>query len=472
MKFILCILLILSVSGLEYTFFGINKAVPTILDEFALSATNILSTIGYIQLYDVSDHAKIFFTDPLVTLSSIEILNITATGPITASQLAYVLNGAQGSIQLNKNSPFGLKAKVALKWKYVVAEMMVYQGMYTADLSTQNPSMVFSFVNNSNFFLGNIDFGYTLSNSAVTGFGALTMVKNAVEAIFNKFLVKPLNVEMNRYNDVIMNAIIYNSYYRSILFGYLPKDKEPVYIKNVFNKFYLVSQNYLSFAFNSSIYFALAHLEFPLSSPFQPVDTLDKNISLYFGADGMKQMLYNIGNYVSPNATLTPDMQTAILGFPLTTGILSQYYPKLAEQYPTSEKIVIRTYLKKYKKQGVYEASYWSEMALNSDPKTVLFHVESLKWTSKFEFKTNETNHYILISYLDQFRFTKIDITNPKLPAYISSQLMALLQPIAHYPNYNASIPLYIVDKDTMNWAYVDFATSATGDATIYFNKK
>jgi hypothetical protein len=470
MRLLICLMLILV--SYQFSFFGINKNVATVLDEFAESATNILNTTGYIQLYDVSKQVKILFTSPLVTLYNIEIMDIRTSGPLPSSQLAFSTSGDKATIQLIKGSNFGLKAKVSLKWKYVVGGMMIYQGSYTADLSTVSPSLVFTLTNNSNVFAGDIKFGFNLTNEIVSGFGAANMVKQVVNQMFFELLASPLVAELNRYNDIMMNAVIFNYFYRSILIGYVTDKKEPVYLKNYFAKFIILTfnnSNYITFDYDSAVYFAIRHEEYPIKGNFTPIDSYNNSISLYYGFKGLSDFLEQMTFRINAAGTVYPANQTKVLGFPITTRILSTYYPKLSEDFPVSENTIIITQMKGGK-QGVYNNRFNWSFVLESNPKKEVFNIENLQWSTDLDVAFDKKTGQTVNIALSKFRFTKLEMKSPKMPKYMENQFMSLLQPLSRSESSSFSFPMHVVDEK-MKWAFVDQKVSEEGDLTLYFKR-
>lgn len=473
MKFLLSIFLLVSVFGAQYNFFGVTKSAATILREFADSVTYILNTTGYIQCYDVTKVVKIFFTSPTVTLSNIEVMGIKVTSPLAASQLVYSANNDKASIVLNSTSTsFGLKAKISLKWTYTVLNWMIYRGGYTADLDAVSPTILFSFLNNSPTSTGKIGFSWKLSNAQVSGFGAVDMVKTVIGDMFNQLLAPVLNDELNRYNDIIVSSFIYNYFYRSIPIPSYAINKEPTFLKNVFSKFILInknSSNFLSFAYNSSIYYAIEHTEVPIIVPFTPNDDLNKPISIYIGVDGFKQIPNQVHAKGISNYTWTSDNLTKVFGYPVNIGVLSRYIPKLAEDYSSTEKLGLR-FAWKSNKKGSYSSDWKFVFYLERDPKTIVLDIENLSWcsTSKIDMKPEDNTNKTVNFKLSGFNFQNIAVKSPKMPKYQQMQLQNLLQPISRF-NLEWAYPLKVVG-DNMNWVFSGIDNS--GDATLYYTPK
>lgn len=474
MKFLLCLLFIFSVFGAEYGFFGITKPAATILGEFAHAVTHILNTTGYIQCYDVTKVVKIFFTSPTVTLSNIEIMGIKVTNPLTASQLLYSVNGADASIKLNSAS-LGLKAKISLRWTYTVLNWMIYRGGFTADLDAGSPSLLFTFKNNTAISAGKILFSWVLSNAQVTGFGAVDMVKTVIGDMFRDSLAPVLNEELNRYNDIIVSSFIYSYFYRSIPLPIMNPSKEPVYLRNVFNKFIFLSKNtsnFLSFAFNSSIYYAIQHVDVPINHPFQPIDELGNNTALYIGAEAIKQIPNQLNQNFNTTSIITSDNLTKILGYPVTIATLAKFYPKLTDDYASTEKLMLTCTLTK-KKQGIFNTQFKCAFKLENNPKITIFDIERIQFTSQLDIvmKPEDKANKTINLKLSQFRYTELIMKTPKLPKYIEKQIETMLQPLATYAAKEYCFPIQIVGAN-MNWVFVNIQYNENGDATLYYHHK
>ena len=474
MKFFLCLLLIFSVFGAEYGFFGITKPAATILREFAESVTYVMNTTGYIQCYDVTKVVPIFFTSPTVTLSNIEIMGIKVTKPLTAAQLLYSVNGADASIKLNSAS-FGLKAKISLRWTYTVLNWMIYRGGFTADLDAESPTLLFSFKDNTAISTGKIGFTWRLSNAQVFGFGAVDMVKAVIGDMFKESLAPVLNDELNRYNDIIVSSFIYNYFYRNIPLPPLNPAKEPVYLRNVFSKFIFLSKNnsnYLSFAFNSSFYYAIQHVEVPINYPFKPNDELGNNTALYIGIEGIKQIPNQIYEQSKFNITLNSTNLIKIFGYPVTIGVLSKFYPKLTDDYSSDEKLIFTCNYTKNKK-GILNVPFSCAFKLENNPSITIFDIEKIQLTTQLEIlmKPEDSTKKTINVRMSQPRYTELRMKSPKLPKYIEKQIENLLQPISRSNGVERNIPIQIVGAN-MNWEFVNIVSTENGDATLYYRLK
>ncbi len=471
MKFIVCILAVCGlalIAASEYNAFGITKSAAVLSGELAESINKIIGSIGYIQFYDVSEHIKIFPVSPEVTLSSIEMSNLKIATPVTAAQLAYTATDAAATIK-GTGLTFGMTADLSLKWTYKVGGAVIYRGTYTAKLKTEKPEIEFSFTHNSDKSTGKIGFGWLLVDPSIKGFGAYGVVLDSINKIIQSKLYPVFGEELNRYNDIIVSAMVYSYYYRSIPLV-MPKDfTDKLSIKNVLKKF-LVHQTHLSFAFTSSLYYAIQHVEVPFNGTFEPTDDFSKNITLYFGAKQIDELFELVRKAFSTKSfVIPPEKQQELFGYEVTVGSLAAFHSKLAEEYNPDEHMDFMCDILDLPAAYAKKFTLKCKFVLHKDPATVVLDIEKLEWASSLLMvpQNEQPNKYMNIR-LGAFRFADIKIKEPVVPAYVAKQILMFLQPLAKFAENGSGYPVQIVGND-MKWAFESAVQNEAGDATFSF---
>jgi len=479
MKFFLCILalcgLFVNLFAVGYNAIGVAKESSVILSEFSESVNKIIGSVGYIQFYDVSEQLNMIFAKPLVTLSGIEMIGLKVKTPLKADQLTYTATATNAVIKVGANPTFALEAEMSLKWSYKVAGAVIYHGTYKAKLQTEKPQLTFNFLDASSKVTADIIFGWKLSSPVITGFGSHEYLAGVISQVIANKLYPVFHEELNRYNDIIVSSMIYNYYYRAIPLPIENDLKEQLIMKNVFKNFYLLnieSKDYLGFAFTSSVYYPIQHMDQPFNGSFVPVESAKGSIMVYLGSAQVEEVFdIMVKTYAMKTFVLTPKDQKKLMGYEITIGTLTQFHPKLAEDFESNE-LVDLSFTAHDLAGSPKKYEFGCKFLLHKNPSQVLFDIEKLEWASNFyvNAKSEEPTNHDAGFGLNSFKFSSIQIRQPKLPVYVTKQFLSFLQPLA---NFASPMDFAIrVVGDHMDWQYVSSEHSATGDLTLYYNPK
>ena len=447
------------------------KSSAAVLTEFAASLNRIVGAIGYIQCYDIADKKYIPPVTADVTLSNIEIKTLKISKALTPEQLNYTIQASTAVIQASsKGLTLAMEAGLSLKWTYKVMGATIYSGTYTAQLLTDRPALLFTLFNMTEKSTGALGFTWLLKGGEVKGFGASSYIKDQLEETLQAKLFRVLNEELNRYNDIIVNALIYNYFYRQIPLPFTQVFNDVVTLKNLFHHFY-VSPNYVTFHYLSSLYLAINHTEIALTPEFAPIDTHDSPISLYLGLDSMKQ-IFDLLVEKSPmkKFVITPEDQKKVLKYPLTVGVLSSFYPRFSEEYEPSSLININCALKPRLPSATKSLIYSCQFVLVKDPNAVLLDLSELVYTMDIAMAHNPAdtaNKTVMVKQTNP-RFTKLAIRSPLIPHYLQVQLLSFLQPLSKVGGTEFSFSFPIVGPQS-NWVSLGVMYNDYGDATFNY---
>jgi len=474
MKFISCIIFLLELSfvlGIEFNAFGLTKSSDILKVELAEAVNKIIGSIGYIQFYDVSEQIHVFPINPIVTLSNIEMSGLKFVNHLDASQIEYTATESAATIK-GKALTISMDAKFSCKWTYKIGGSTMYSGTYTATLGTEKPEIEFMFVNDKPTSVGKIGFGWKITASEVKGFGAFAMVKNTVNDIVKNKLFSIFNTEINRYNDIVVNSMIYNYFFRNMPLLVPTKMTDKLSLKNVFTKF-LVSNDEkhdsLHFVYNSSIYYAIGHYEVPFNGSFDSSYT-KSGITMHLGVrqlDDLFELLRK--NASETHFVIKPEDQVKLFGYALSVNSLVPFYPRLGEEYDPELTIDFSCDMMdslSYHKKYMVDCKF----VLHDDPNEVLFVIEGLEWGCNRKLEPiQDTEKTWLEMKLTDFRFENLKVKNPIMPTYVQKQLLSFLQPMAKFPE-NSMYPVPLLGNG-LTWKLEESKTNDNGDIAIIFSK-
>ena len=477
MKFLISILVLCSLlwsgMGVRQGTFGMAKSSSAVLNEFSASVNRIVGAVGYIQCYDITDKKPIAPVTADVTLSNIEISGLKIATEVTPEQLNFTTSGINVVIlPSTQGLKLALKAAITLSWSYKVMGATIYRGTYSAQLLTERPTLLFTLFGGKDTSAGLLGFGWILKNGVVTGFGATSYIQSQLEDIMKAKLFSVLNEELNRYNDIIVSAMVYNYFYRHIKLPFEQAFNETVTIKNVFTQFNASPKNYLTFVYNSSLYFAIQHKELPLVGSFEPIEESISPISLYLSMDSMKQ-LGDVLMSKSPvrSFIIGPEDQKKFYEEPINVRNLASFYPKFTDEYEARAEIDINCTVKNTMLSATKSTSYACKFVLHSDPKTVLIDISALEWTTNISIgisKTDLNNRTVAITQ-DRPRFSSITIQSPAMPRYVQAQFLSYLQPLSAFAGKEFILPFPFVNPQ-LSWKYNRTSRTPNGDATFSYD--
>jgi len=468
MKFVVCILAICCLGlsyGTQYSTFGMRKSYQVVLKEFAESFNKIIGGIGYIQFYDVSKKVSIFPIAPELILSSIEMSNLKIVKPLAQKDLVYEFNSTKATIKTNAKIDLALGADFNLKWVYKYDGSVIYSGVYSAKLATTNVSVSFDLMNESPISSGKITLGWTISNPVIKGFGTNDLMITHINGLIIEKLYPIFQEELNRFNDIIVSSLVYNYFFRKIPIGIVTPQKDEVSIKNVHKKF-LLTKDYVSFVYTSSLYFSVQHIEAPLDFPFTPAE-LDSNVTTFFGYNA-SSFIYDMVVKTSPfiHIEITEKDQEKLLGYPITIAKLAEFYPKLAEDYePTKKADLICDLLGALGTDKTY--LYKCVIQLAAAPRDILFDFKQVHWTADFSVSSKDGKN--MKWGMNNFRFPAFTLKSPRLNEATKAEFLDFLQPLARFPEGQNEFTVAILGSN-INWSYKSTSPAENPDISIYYD--
>lgn len=456
----------------EYSGLGISKVNSATMTEFKDSFNKVINNIGYIQFYDISEKISVFPVNPEIVLTNIEVSALKIVSPLLLADLTYTQKNNDLVTLSSSNTKFSLQANLTLKWYYKVGGSTIYRGLYSASLKSSKTSVAFTFINNSPSNTGLIGMGWNISSPAISGFGASELISTQIATILAKKLYPTFNEELNRFNDVIVSGMVYSSFYRNILLPVKGTLNEAVYLRNVFAKFLVLQGSRLGFAFSSSIYYSIQHLNVPLVGTFVPNEADDKIISLYLGQSHLSSIFdAAVKGTAYANFVVKPEDQKAIFGFAINIAKLATFHPKLAEDFNVMDFVDFACKLKdtpssdkKYK--------YACKFVLSKEPNTVVIDIDTLEWSSEFTAKPMIAGDIAKLDLaVTNFRFTDLKIKSPYMQPFATKQLLGFLQPLAKAPGKEIAIEFPITSSE-MKWTYTDFSVNSNNDLSLHFTEE
>lgn len=475
-KSIMCILVLvglaIQISCKDFSTFGMRKSSDVFLSEFAEKVNSVLGTIGYLQCYDVSEKISIFPVNPVITLSNIEIAELKTLTGVAKEQLEFTSDKVDGLVKA-KGSKLVLNATINLKWTYAVGGAIIYRGKFAGHLRGNNSDIAFKLLGGKPDFTGSIAFTWKVSNHKIEGFGATEFIAEQIESIIASKLYPVLHEEMNRYNDIIVASLVYNSFYRNLPIPIKTPLNEDVSMKNVFKKFNFAKEGYITFVYDSSIYYAIQHIEVPFNGSFDASDASDEPISLFFGLASMEEVLNRIVE-VSPfkSFTITPEVQKEFFGYEITIGLLGMFFNDLPTRYSSMQKTDFKCDMKTNVPSSQKTFSYTCYFTFPGKPSEIFVHLSNVDWKADFSISVlpSDPNKKTLKCGLTNFKFANIIAFEPPLPDYLREQLLTFLQPLAKYPGESLYFEVPAVGPK-MNW---EFSNNVMGkeEAYIYYKLK
>lgn len=468
MKFVVCILAICCFGisyGVQYNTFGMRKSVKVVLKEFAESFNKIIGSIGYIQFYDVSKPVNIMPITADLTLSSIEMSNLKIAKPLADKDLTYAYADAKATIKTAAKLDLALAADFNLKWSYKYDGSVVYSGTYSAKLATTAASATFELMNETPQSTGKITFTWGINSPIIKGFGANDQMLTHIKDLIIEKLYPVFQEELNRFNDIIVSSMVYNYFFRKIPIGLTTPQKDEVSIKNVHKKFVL-SDEYVSFVYNSTLYFSIQHVDMPLDFPFTPAEDAS-DMALFFGY-GASSSIYDMVVKVSPQVHIEIDAakQTELLGYPITVAKLAEFYPKLAEDYePNSKTLITCDLLASMGDAKTYNFKCYITLA--DSRSDILFDITNLKWASNMAVTSTDGKN--MVWGLSKFYYPEILIKSPRLNEATKATFLEFLQPLARYPEKSTDFTVGILGGTAINWAFKGTSKDVS-DLSIYYS--
>lgn len=463
-----CFLVHLNASHGPQNSISLKKPAYLMLSEVAAQTNRILDSIRYLQLYDVVEQKAIFPVTATVTLYDIEFKNLAVTKKADLNKLKF--NITNGKFIINDAPGFDLAigAQVSLKWKYHISMFDVYKGSATAVLKSSAPKLEFTFEDGTPNWTGKLSFGFALDTVVSTGFGASKLVNNHIIEMFNAKMVSTLNEEVNRYNDLIVDFLKFEGFYRNM--------KAPVEIskdlvlQNSFAKFYVCNiTNSLGFIFSSAVYDPLKHEKVSIDAEFTPAcdPNLTKEISVIIGSKAMRHLVDAMQKgTIMTEYELTPDNFTTLFGYPLNVRMLSNFYPPLLDRF--SPELTVNLSCATPKVPGVPSDFIYSCIFRSSADGAQIMKIPKLVLQTEFKVLPNGTEATTKTIGVGMQDFHYTDITlEVFLNKPLKKEFLAFLQPMALWLQRASVMTFDIVGKE-MTWKYLRANVTSNYTALIY----
>jgi hypothetical protein len=469
-----CLLLVFSaVIGQEQSLnsLAIRKPAMLLFEQLAANTNRILGSIRYLQLYDVTDQKSLSLLTATVTLYEIEFKSLVVKTPALPSKLTIArVPNATLTISSAAGFELALEAQVSLKWKYHASIFDVYKGSATGVLKTSSPSLEFVFMHGKPDYKSKINFAFTLENVVTTGFGASSLVAKHIGEMFTAKMVPVLNEEVNRYNDLIVDSIVFEGFYR-VMKPPVNVSKDLV-LRNNLAKFYVGDvADTLDIAFSSNVYDPLKHEQSVIDAPFTPAynASLSKSIAVTVGFEAMRKFLDGMKKgSILTDYEFNPEQLKELFGYSLNVRMLSNFYPPLLDRFDPEALVSLTCTIPKL--PGMPTTFTYVCSFLMNATRLPIMKIKSLKLGAEFKVKVNpeDANNRSVAIGMQDFQYTDIDL-DIRLSKALKFEFLSFLQPMAQWLGKLQTVTLDVVGPDN-KWAYLGSFNTTGNFTTLYYD--
>lgn len=420
--------------------------------DFKKKFMHVLSTIRYIEFYDISKPLiDIPIPNPTVTLSEIRLSWLKLND---GTDPAFKVDVQPHFVDIATEKPLelGWSATLDAKWSFGFGFLVFQEGSLRASVAGSETRFKFRFSENYKESNASISTNWKSSplefkESEPFGF-ILSYINEAVNDILSS-----IDEEMSKYGALVLNSMIYGKTLKRVAIRGKFSEADSYLVSEV-EKLAAPTEKFpLNAKFTSFLLDMETHEKAAIDHPFSPAQDGAHDVAFYLGYRAAQDIASLFFAVSVTNFTIGAKLQEELFGHRLTVRSLISFCPRLAGEYdPTKELDLQCTVLA----TDLSTVKFTCAFNLTSTKTTVLL-IDELHWNKHivlgYDVKTKEVT-----IESGAKGFSSLVARNAYMRSHAARRFMLFLMPVSSYLAEILALKLRpVLDKDGLEFAAQEF---------------